>query len=163
MSARKRWYHRHPRSQNEKKAVFTYIEELGKPPRRTVDNLPDAWDDWYPGDHKDKNWKKARKTQYKVPVDKSDFADSTKFAEHQARRLPSPDNFSRYGRKLMFWVWSEDGLNFHPIRYTHYKYPPYHDCPRHSWFPWRNTCTCVIPMKVRKPNYNEFGESVNNG
>jgi len=58
------YYHRHPKTQQErKKAVVADEDEPKVRAKRNAKNLPDSWHDMTP--EAQRSWKKQRKTQFK--------------------------------------------------------------------------------------------------
>lgn len=59
-------YYRHPATIAE--CQINQIVDWDEPqarPNRALSNLPNAWDDYVRSDHKNRNWKRFRQTQYK--------------------------------------------------------------------------------------------------
>ena len=59
----------------ERREWFAYIDELAEYPhlirhRRSMKELPSAWDDIPRNDLQDRSWKRHRKTQYRQKADK---------------------------------------------------------------------------------------------
>ena len=58
-------YYRQPKTTNEKRQSFAVDKQYVRAKRKCL-TLVDAWDDLPRGQHKNRNWKKYRKSQYKT-------------------------------------------------------------------------------------------------